>query len=212
VLFTRVISLAVSRGGNNPGTWAHQKLALKFAAWLSPHFELWVYDKIEELLKTGYTKLESLTMKDVALMLLASEEEKERLMQEKAQVETTLQLKEAQVTLANQVIQVQAPKVKFYDDVLQSQSLHQTTKIAADLGMTAIALNQLLARHGYIFKMGGDWVASAKIKDKDYMKSRTHFYYDSHGVQQSTLHFYWTERGRVWLMDEVPRLRAKEIV
>jgi len=28
----------------------HRKLALKFAAWLSPEFELWVYDRIEELL------------------------------------------------------------------------------------------------------------------------------------------------------------------
>jgi hypothetical protein len=39
------------------GTWMDEKLALKFAAWLSPEFELWVYDRIEELLKTGKTKI-----------------------------------------------------------------------------------------------------------------------------------------------------------
>jgi phage antirepressor YoqD-like protein len=33
----------------------HQKLALKFAAWLNPEFELWVYDRIEELLRHGIT-------------------------------------------------------------------------------------------------------------------------------------------------------------
>lgn len=41
------------------GTWMDEKLALKFAAWLNPAFELWVYDKIEELLKTGSTDLYS---------------------------------------------------------------------------------------------------------------------------------------------------------
>lgn len=40
------------------GTWIDEKLALKFAAWLSAGFELWVYDRIEELLKTGRTELQ----------------------------------------------------------------------------------------------------------------------------------------------------------
>lgn len=38
-------------------TRMHEKLALKFAARLSPEFELRVYDKIHELLTTGETKL-----------------------------------------------------------------------------------------------------------------------------------------------------------
>jgi hypothetical protein len=44
--------LRVVQGGDAAlqGTWMDEKLALKFAAWLSPAFELWVYDKIEELL------------------------------------------------------------------------------------------------------------------------------------------------------------------
>lgn len=32
------------------GTWMHRVLALKFAAWLNPDFELWVYLKIDEIL------------------------------------------------------------------------------------------------------------------------------------------------------------------
>lgn len=32
------------------GTWMHRILALKFAAWLNPSFELWVYSTIENLL------------------------------------------------------------------------------------------------------------------------------------------------------------------
>lgn len=48
-------SLEIRRGGTSPGTWMHQKLALKFAAWLSPEFELWCFDRIEELLLDGAT-------------------------------------------------------------------------------------------------------------------------------------------------------------
>lgn len=53
--------LRVIRGGTPElqGTWMDEKLALKFAAWLSPAFELWVYDRIEELLTTGKTELPS---------------------------------------------------------------------------------------------------------------------------------------------------------
>lgn len=32
------------------GTWMHRVLAIKFAAWLSPEFEVWVYSTIEKLL------------------------------------------------------------------------------------------------------------------------------------------------------------------
>ena len=38
------------------GTWMHRVLALKFAAWLSPEFELWVYSTIESLLFGSYVK------------------------------------------------------------------------------------------------------------------------------------------------------------
>jgi len=53
----RVIKGGDSTQDNLQGTWMDEKLALKFAAWLSPEFELWVYDRIDELLKTGKTEL-----------------------------------------------------------------------------------------------------------------------------------------------------------
>jgi len=39
------------------GTWFDEKLALKFAAWLNSEFELWVWERIYELLSTGKTEL-----------------------------------------------------------------------------------------------------------------------------------------------------------
>ena len=52
-------TIRVVQGGTPElqGTWMDEKLALEFAAWLYPAFKLWVYDRIEELLKTGKTEL-----------------------------------------------------------------------------------------------------------------------------------------------------------
>ncbi len=54
--------LRVVKGGKPDlqGTWMDEKLALKFAAWLSPEFELWVFDRIEELLINGKTQLKNI--------------------------------------------------------------------------------------------------------------------------------------------------------
>lgn len=51
----QICGVTTVNGGINPGTWTHQKLALKFAGYLDPRFELWIYDRIEELLKHGAT-------------------------------------------------------------------------------------------------------------------------------------------------------------
>lgn len=40
------------------GTWMHRVLALKFAAWLNPAFELWVYKTIDFILFDYYKRLE----------------------------------------------------------------------------------------------------------------------------------------------------------
>ena len=69
--------LRVIQGGEPEiqGTWMDEKLALKFAAWLSPAFELWIYDKIQELLTTGKTELKEVppTGFSATLRLLAQQ-------------------------------------------------------------------------------------------------------------------------------------------
>jgi len=53
----REVLRVVKGGSGHQGTWMDEKLALKFAAWLSPEFELWVFDRIYELLLTGQTTI-----------------------------------------------------------------------------------------------------------------------------------------------------------
>ena len=53
--------LIVKRGGNDNGTWAHQKVALRVAQKLSPEFAVMVDTWIEELLTTGQAQIKPLT-------------------------------------------------------------------------------------------------------------------------------------------------------
>lgn len=48
------------RGGKYElrGTWVHELLALKIAAWLSPRFEIWVFQTIRDLFRNGDVQLQ----------------------------------------------------------------------------------------------------------------------------------------------------------
>jgi hypothetical protein len=49
--------LRVVHGGRNNGTWMHELLAFKFAAWLSSEFELWIYETVRSLMVGTYVQL-----------------------------------------------------------------------------------------------------------------------------------------------------------
>lgn len=52
--------LRIVQGGDArqlQGTWMDEHLALKFAGYLAPAFEVWVYKQIQQLLTTGKTEL-----------------------------------------------------------------------------------------------------------------------------------------------------------
>ncbi len=42
------------------GTWMHRVLALKFAAWLDPNFEVWVFSTIDHILFGNLKKMETM--------------------------------------------------------------------------------------------------------------------------------------------------------
>lgn len=128
------------RGGLNPGTWLSEDLAIDFAQWLSVDFRLWVADRIKQLLKTGVT---TITDDDYVIA------------QAMNVLQRRLEAKEAQLELANDTIKSQAPKVEYYDEVLQSKSDITTTVIAGQLGMSAKALNKLLHQHKIQYKVDG---------------------------------------------------------
>ena len=180
--------------GDKGGTWMHQKLALKFAAWLNPEFELWVYDRIEELIKHGATAInpEDLLNPDFIIQL-ATELKNERAEKQAIQARAELQSRE---------LKEAAPKVEYYNEVLQSGSLISVTEMANTLGFrSARSLNLHLQQQGIIRKVNGSWALTAKYSGRQLAKYKTYPYTDSKGEIQTARNMYFTESGQKFLID-----------
>lgn len=125
---------------------------------------------------------------------------------------TLMVISDLQLTVADQLIQLeqkdkiiqeQAPKVKFVDNVLAADDCFPITLIAKELGMSALTLNHKLSNLKIQYKQNETWVLYSQYQDKGYTKSRTHLYYDSTGVQRTAIHTYWTERGRAFIHGKI---------
>lgn len=198
----------VTKGGNNPGTWMHEDVALEFARWLSPQFAIWCNDRIKELMRHGVTAtpaaIESILADpaNAILMLQALQEERQRnaSLSEKNHVYKSENSRLLRLT-ANQQSQLeaQAPKVEYADNVLSSESTYTTTQIAKELGMSAQRLNKLLNGLKVQYRQSGQWLLYAKYQAKGYMKTRTHTYQRNNGRISTMLVSVWTEAGRMFL-------------
>ena len=135
--------------------------------------------------KLAQNPVSNLSKIDLAQMVIESEREKERL-----QIQNQLQSEE---------LQKQAPKVAYYEEVLQSQSTYNTNQIAKELGTSAITLNKKLRDLGAQYKQGGTWLLYHKYQNKGYTKTQTYPFVDSNGNTQTSMQTVWTEEGRLFI-------------
>ncbi|AMD85111.1 Phage antirepressor protein YoqD, KilAC domain [Capnocytophaga haemolytica] len=93
----------------------------------------------------------------------------------------------------------QAPKVAYFDNVLQSESTYPTTLIAKELGMSAIKLNQRLHQLGVQYNQSGVWVLYSQHQDKGYTKTITRTFVSNEGKEHTSMLTVWTEKGRLFI-------------
>ena len=98
---------------------------------------------------------------------------------------------------AEQALLEAAPKVSYYDIVLQSDSLLTTTEIAKDYGLSAKRMNQILHEQGVQFRQSGRWFLYANYAEQGYTQSKTHEYNEG----KTRTHMYWTQKGRLFVYD-----------
>ena len=224
----RNLSLAdlvrVTKGGNAPGTWFHEDVALEFARWLSPQFAIWCNDRIKELMKFGITATPQtidsvLADPDNAIRLLtALKEERKALKAANKQIAVLedqkkayhsenrrlLKLKDRQ----DEIMREQAPLVEYAQNVLDSYDTFTSTQIAKELGMSAQALHKLLNDAGVMFKHGSQWFLYAKYQAKGFVKTREHTYQRKDGRTGLFLTTVWTEAGRMFVRRVVQLKRS----
>ena len=91
----------------------------------------------------------------------------------------------------------QAPKVEYFNKVLETTNGFTTTEIATELNMSAIKLNKTLKEMTVQRKIGNRWVLTAANLGNDYTTERTHV--DESGKSRHSM--MWTEKGRKFILD-----------
>ena len=106
---------------------------------------------------------------------------------------------EQQTVLQSEQLQIAAPKVNYYDRVLQSTSTYNINQIAKEFGMSAETMNKKLKALGIQYKQGGQWLLTHKYQDQGYTKTRTHPYIQHDGKPGTAMQTVWTEKGREFI-------------
>ncbi|MEI3316843.1 phage antirepressor KilAC domain-containing protein [Eubacterium ramulus] len=120
-------------------------------------------------------------------------------------------LKERCAFLGGQIVEQQKviselqPKANYVDTILQSKSLVLTTQIAKDYGMSARKFNRILNELKIQYKVGDQWVLYSKYQSNGYVHSRTINIIRSNGMPDTKMQTEWTQKGRLFLYDELKK-------
>ena len=125
--------------------------------------------------------------------------------------EKQLELAQETITSQNEQLKLQAPKVKYVDDVLQSVNTYTSTQMSKELGLReAEQLHKILKERGVMFKQSGQWMLTAKYCEHGYTKPRTHQFTRNDGSICTNTTTVWTEKGRAFLHDMFNLKKAQE--
>lgn len=118
-------------------------------------------------------------------------------------IEVATQLKEERNKneLLEQQIAEYEPKISYLDMILSSSDTVATSQIAADYGMSAIALNRILNDLGVQRKVSGQWLLYKHHMNNGYTKSHTSEIRKSDGSKKVVMNTKWTQKGRVFIYD-----------
>lgn len=192
--------IQVQQGGNMQGTWMHEDVAIEFARWLSPSFAIWCNDHIKELLRTGVT----IVSNDDETILHAMTVLQQRVEESKRKLaEVTTEKEQFRLTseTQQQELKAQAPKVEYFDKVIDSTGLLTANMVASCFGISPIKLNKLLCQWGIQYKQSSTYFLYAKYREKGYAEHKPYPYVDSKGETRTHQHMFWTEKGKQFIIE-----------
>lgn len=151
------------------GTWMEKHAAIQYAQWVKPGFAIWVSIKIDEILSTGYSFMES---------------EYNKVLQDNQQLQSMLNSLQ--------------PKVTYYDQVLQNQDFKYTLKDICNNLSLKISYKDLanrLVNDGYAYRSKGLIYLKEPYASENYLGSTTILCPDGNYRVQ----MLWSEGGRSWI-------------
>lgn len=111
----------------------------------------------------------------------------------KEEKEKNKRLEQEKEKLSNVIAEV-TPKVKFSEEVLETNDTMTARQIAADYGLSAEKLNKILQKEKIQYKCNGQWILYQKYKNKGYEDYKTGVKY-GHSFTQMV----WTQKGRMFI-------------
>ena len=134
-----------------------------------------------------------LSRKELALMVIQAEEEKERLLLENNHLSETVELQTKE-------LQKSAPKVTYYDTHLQSVNALTATQVGKEIGMSAEKLNNKLKELGIQFKQSGQWLLKSPYDKWGMHETRTNIFTSERGNTHTNTYTVWTQKGRRFII------------
>lgn len=198
----------VTKGGNNPGTWFHEDVALEFARWLSPQFAIWCNDRIKELMRYGMTATTQtidsiLADPENAIKLLTALKDERRKVKDLEIRNKAYEVQHRKLLKENfkhmEQLEAQAPKVEYADNILLSERTYTTTEIAKLLNMSACKLNRLLSEKGVLYRQQNQWLLSPAFHTKGYITTKALCYNKKDGRTSNMFTTVWTDAGKCFI-------------
>ena len=109
-------------------------------------------------------------------------------------------LEEVNAVQQQQIAELQ-PKASYYDVVLNCKDALSVSVIAKDYGWSAKKMNQYLHEHGVQYKQGNTWLLYARYAEQGYTSTRTNTHLGKDGDVHTSVHTYWTQKGRLFIYD-----------
>lgn len=143
---------------------------------------------------------------DFAIKLLTELKEERAKSKKLETVNTHLQ---AENETQKQVIEELKPAKEYLDVILASPDVLAISQIAADYGMSGMALNKILNEEGLIRKVNGQWLLYKEHMNKGYTESNTYTYTTFLGIERTAITTYWTQKGRLKIHEILTSLGIK---
>ena len=164
------------------------------------------WEELEKQARTGMIALPNFTDPAEAAMAWGKEYREKQVLSIENQ---TLQREKMMLQDENFQLAAENQELKhdknYLDLIMRSRSLMTVTQIAQDYGMSAKAMNKILADMGIQWKNNGQWILYSKYKDGGYVSSRSIDITRSNGMPDTVMQTEWTQAGRRFLYEELKK-------
>lgn len=114
--------------------------------------------------------------------------------------------REVEKAIHKQIVSELKPAKEYLDKILASDGDMTVSQIAADYGLSAIALNKILEENKVQHKVNGQWLLTKEYMKKGYTHSGTTCSPLAGGENKVVICTQWTQKGRLFIYNLLKKL------